>query len=514
MEMKNFPRPKLSHSLRITAFVAAGLLTLTSVVSSASASSSCAPVPALDNAHLVKNSTLNDGVKALAWQWPAGYEAKQASLSAYGTKVSVATGNLRNIDLGVLHWNIPQTQNLKTLSASSEKAIASLNGDYFDGSGPWNAMVEDGQMLYSPPGDTGVLGMTRHLIDSRKGFRSTGSVKVGKKKIAITGVNQLRPSSTSVVVYQSNYIHAVTPKGQLTLVLRNGKLDQIYPTGASVPVKFGTIVVQINGRLATVMSKVARFSKSSVILGTQPKYENRIAADTVSPAGSMSSPTTTLAFDSFNFGSLSAVGATLFDENYAEVTKAGKVTIRVLPNAQGQLVIKNVYRKGYVTAVDAGGYIIQANGTAALTALKYRAGDIVTLSRGYQAEGRSQFITAAGRGPRLVQNGKFVWSCASHPGDYRPRSAIGWNQDGQIWFMTSSRGEDADDSGFRLGGSTSDQMGRWLMSLGATDVVLLDGGGSTTMHIKDPETDWQRFDLPDSAWIRALANAFSLERKY
>jgi hypothetical protein len=66
----------------------------------------------------------------------------------------------------------------------------------------------------------------------------------------------------------------------------------------------------------------------------------------------------------------------------------------------------------------------------------------------------------------------------------------------------------------RQGGSTSDQMGHWLQSLGATEVVLLDGGGSTTMQIRHPESGWQRFDLPDSAWYRGLANGFTLESKY
>jgi hypothetical protein len=80
--------------------------------------------------------------------------------------------------------------------------------------------------------------------------------------------------------------------------------------------------------------------------------------------------------------------------------------------------------------------------------------------------------------------------------------------------MASSRGQDAADMGMRQGGSTADQMARWLMSLGATDAVLLDGGGSTTMEINDPDSNWQRFDLPDSAWYRSLSNAFSIEANY
>ena len=79
--------------------------------------------------------------------------------------------------------------------------------------------------------------------------------------------------------------------------------------------------------------------------------------------------------------------------------------------------------------------------------------------------------------------------------------------------MTSSRGYDAYDFGYRQGGSTSSQMAMWLMSLGATDAVLLDGVGSTTMQINKPDIGWQRFDLPDGSWWRELANAFSIDKK-
>jgi len=83
-----------------------------------------------------------------------------------------------------------------------------------------------------------------------------------------------------------------------------------------------------------------------------------------------------------------------------------------------------------------------------------------------------------------------------------------------VWLITSSRGENANDNGMRMGGSATDQIGLWLQQLGATDAVLLDGGGSTTMEIKHPEDGWQRFDLPDEAWYRSLANAFAIKSKY
>jgi len=500
----------MGKTTRSIAIASATLLVLAGTVSANAANSGCLSTPALDASHLVETKTLDSGVSAQGWQWSPGSDATDNDLSPLGTRVSVASGNLRNISFGILHWSIPQTQDLRMLSVTGEKAIASLNGDYFDENGPWNAMLEDSRMTYSPPGTTGVVGMIKRTVVPSKGYRGTGTVAISGKKYQVTGVNQLKPGKDSIVVYGQNFVHDVTPKGQVTIVIRSGKISKVYPKGAAVSKRAGT-VVQVRGKYAYIFSKLVLKKAARVSLVPAPKYETRMAADSVAPAGSISSANNTLSIDSYNFGLLSATGATLFDEDYSETTRSGRVTLRITPDAAGKLIVRNVYRQGYFTKVDFGGFIVQANGESATAALRFRAGDVVTISRGYRSSTGANFINAAGRGPRLVENGKFVWICAIHAKDFRPRSAIGWNQDGQVWLIASSRGADAADMGMRQGGSTADQMARWLLSLGATDAVLLDGGGSTTMEIKEPDANWKRFDLPDSAWYRALSNAFSIE---
>ncbi len=399
------------------------------------------------------------------------------------------------------------------LNFSDYATLASINGDYMDNNGPWSAMIEDSSMFYAPPGDSGVVGMVSVKVDPTKGYRATGTVKVGKRNFRITGVNQLNPGASSVVVYKTNFVNDVPPKGEATIVLRGGKLYRFYPKGAAVSKKLGT-VIQLRGFQAAWVKSLVPNSFAQLNLGPTPATETRMAADSVRAIGSISSASTTLNFDSINYGYLSPYGATLFDQNYESTTKSGRVTIRIQPDELGRLVVKNVYRQGYYTKVNSGEYIIQVSSTLASTALKFRAGDVVTIARSYRSAAKSQFINAAGRGPRILQNGKFIWVCSNHANDYRPRSAIGWNQDGQVWLITSSRGENANDNGMRMGGSATDQIGLWLKQLGATDAVLLDGGGSTTMEIKHPEDGWQRFDLPDEAWYRSLANAFAIKSKY
>jgi hypothetical protein len=511
--MKKFERRTKRRAFKLIAFISATTFALAGVLPAAAANSDCISTPTLDKTHQTTEFSLGEGVKARSWQWEPGSDSQKASVSSLGTKVSIVTGNLRHITFGVLHQGIPRSQDLRVLSNSNPKSLGSLNGDYFDSSGPWSAMIEDSQVLYSPPGQTGVVGLSRRKVVDSKGYRSTGTLTIGTRKFNVTGVNQPTPGSTSLVVYRANYVHDVTPKGQTTLVLKAGKVHKVYPTGAAISSKSGT-VIQVKGYLAPIIAKLKAKSTVKISLPPVPEFEDSMSADNVSASGSISSKSNTLIFDAVNYTNLSASGSTLFDTNFSDTTRAGRATLRIVPDVTGKLFVKNVYRYGFPARVDAGGYIVQVSSSSAVsTALRFKAGDEITLSRAFQAQSNHQFVTAAGRGPRIVQGGKLIWICAQHNKEHRPRSAIGWNQDGQVWLMTSSRGYDAFDFGYRQGGSTSSQMAMWLMSLGATDAVLLDGGGSTTMQINKPDIGWQRFDLPDSAWWRELANAFSIDRK-
>jgi len=481
---------------------------------SAQASSyGCRVYPALTANRLVESKALGSGVTAQAWQWwPNNNDSSDAGLSPLGTKVSVVSADLRKVSFGITHAPIPTTLDLRELSYSANRAVATINGDYFDQNGPWNAMVENSQLSYATPGLSGVVGMASVQVNSAKGYRVSGTLKIGSKTYPVTGVNQINPGRESTVVYKSNFVNRITSAGAVTLVIRSGKIFRVYPKGANISVSAG-VIVQVRGASAKALSKVALKTKVFFKLGAIPTYETRMSADTVTSAASISNRNTTLSIEAINFAQTVPTGATLFTDAFNDSTQAGRVTIRVLPELSGRLVVANVYRQGYFTRVDSGGYIVQANGAAATTALKFKAGDVVTISRAFSANNHSSYLSAAGRGPRLLENSKLVWVCQLHNQDFRPRSVIGWNQDGQIWLMTSSRGMDAADLGMREGGSTPDQMAHWLLSLGATDAVLLDGGGSTTMEIKDSDTNWHRFDIPDSAWYRPLANAFVIYAK-
>jgi len=315
-----------------------------------------------------------------------------------------------------------------------------------------------------------------------------------------------------MVVYLPNSYRPVPPKGDATVLIKNGKIYRVYPKGAAINVRTGT-VIQARGAIAKVLGRLKLTTKIKLVLANPPQYETRMAADKIKTVGTIANFATTMFFDAVNYKAVSANGATVFDTSFTRTPTRARTTLRIGKDELGRQVVRNVYTSGAGITAGSGELVVQANGNAATLARRFRAGDLVTVKYTYQAEAKTTFITAAGRGPRLVQNSKFVWICSQHSKEFRPRTAVGWDQDGKVWLITSSRGQDAADFGYRQGGSTADQIGHWLQSLGATDAILLDGGGSTTMVIKNPASSWQRFDIPDSGWYRDLASGYGFLTK-
>ncbi|MEP7157616.1 MAG: phosphodiester glycosidase family protein, partial [Betaproteobacteria bacterium] len=74
-----------------------------------------------------------------------------------------------------------------------------------------------------------------------------------------------------------------------------------------------------------------------------------------------------------------------------------------------------------------------------------------------------------------------------------PRSSVGISADGRTLVMVAIDGRQAtaEESPYRRihsRGATLQEVGELMRSLGASDAINLDGGGSTSMVIKDPHT--------------------------
>lgn len=136
-------------------------------------------------------------------------------------------------------------------------------------------------------------------------------------------------------------------------------------------------------------------------------------------------------------------------------------------------------------AVPTNGFVISLNGKAINDEVKkLKVGDPVKISIGIDEKWQNaQFILGAG--PLLVKDGKvnITMDLSSSFASVRhPRTAVGINErTNQVFFVTV----DGRQTGVSIG-STLKELAEYLISLGATAAINLDGGGSTTMVVRKP----------------------------
>ncbi len=149
--------------------------------------------------------------------------------------------------------------------------------------------------------------------------------------------------------------------------------------------------------------------------------------------------------------------------------------------------ITGTYGKGD-NEIPENGFVISATGTAISKAFDTaKVGDEVTITIGIDEKWQdADFIMAAG--PLLVNNGKVELSMpndASFAASRHPRTAVGIDATGQnVFFVTV----DGRQTGHSLGSNLKD-LGEYMISLGANYAINLDGGGSTTMVVREIGTN-------------------------
>ena len=154
-------------------------------------------------------------------------------------------------------------------------------------------------------------------------------------------------------------------------------------------------------------------------------------------------------------------------------------------------IVERRDRKGS-TAIPADGYVISASGSARDWALaNLRLGARVELKLNLtptEAEMKEQWKQATsiiGAGPQLIKNGRIeITNSAekilpSFVSDLHPRTAIAKLKSGQILLLTVD-GRQPESVGMSL-----NMLADLLIELGAVEAINLDGGGSTTMVIRN-----------------------------
>lgn len=166
-------------------------------------------------------------------------------------------------------------------------------------------------------------------------------------------------------------------------------------------------------------------------------------------------------------------------------------------------VVDRVLEDGSATAIGPNQLVFSVNLAADAGLVekmrKIPAGAAVTLTTQAAAQGWEDVEYAVGALYALVENGAVVPGLAAGAA---PRTAVGQRPDGTVIFYTI----DGRRSGHSIGASMS-QVARRMLELGCETALCLDGGGSTTLSVTDPDK-WtaQTVNRPSDGSERAVTN--------
>lgn len=149
-------------------------------------------------------------------------------------------------------------------------------------------------------------------------------------------------------------------------------------------------------------------------------------------------------------------------------------------------VITQKIGAGQVVTVPENGYIVVMDENTASTNLeKFQIGDAITFTESYNFSFRpdkdiKEVIMGMSAGGEILRNGKAISQGMSiSPNTRQPRTAIGISQDKSklIMMVVDGRGTSV--------GATHNEMAELLLEYGAYDAIHFDGGGSSTMVVRE-----------------------------
>lgn len=139
-------------------------------------------------------------------------------------------------------------------------------------------------------------------------------------------------------------------------------------------------------------------------------------------------------------------------------------------------------------------------GAAALLALE--PGDTVDVSYAPRSD-LEDVVVAVGGNHLLVDDGVQQPFTDTEPA---ARTAIGLSEDGRTMYLVSLDGKQAHSRGMTLG-----EFAELMADLGAYDALNIDGGGSSTLVVRDPGTDDRTVvNSPSDGSERSVANGLAL----
>jgi hypothetical protein len=205
-----------------------------------------------------------------------------------------------------------------------------------------------------------------------------------------------------------------------------------------------------------------------------------------------------------------AIGRSTRAERGREITlepESGSSLLPLRPGRTHKVRVRGV-RDGANGEVAPGTVVLSIGPVLARELPKVTPGTILTISTSTTPDLRGA-KTALSGGPVLIQDGKGyasglrLWRSRDNgsPSARHPRSAVGWNKD--FYFLVQVDGRHR-----RSVGMTLAELSDFMVGLGCTDAMNLDGGGSATFWYKGSVRN-----RPCDGEEREIANSLVVVRK-
>ena len=444
------------------------------------------------------------GVELKTWRFASNI----ANNSVYPTLLAMVRSSGVNTTIKPAMAKVGDSARQKDLALAAG-ALAYVNGNYYDFSTfqPEGPIGINGKYLFTKPGISRAVGLEVRSASASTGISGSGFIKQGSRKIALTGLNLGWLKANSLSAYTSAYSSTALPRNGYAILISNGLVASKNAHGIKNRPSAGTVVVA-SGKAITKLKAFVKSRSVQLVLPTGTYVQPR--RDLVTPNLSLTGTATTIPIQAMNY--LTANGdanLVIYDSHWSGSAPSSPATIALSSSG----AVTSVTTQYFSGSVPSGGYLVKAftaQGLAQLSGIQ--VGTKFAVNLGWSANTGKSYQSLFSYHNLLVSSGANVALCTSGAEVIRPRTAIGWNETGKLIMLTSTMGKHWDDGGYRLGGATLHQMGDWLVALGATGGVGLDGGGSTTMYVKRSGV-YDRIDLPDTEWVRSVPQGIALTNR-
>ena len=470
----------------------------------------CLKTPSLDTSARHKEYPLVGGGVYGTYDWAAG---KTNGGQIWKTRLSYSKSSLAQVRIAPTFAQIGNVGSQKKLAAKLN-SVAYVNGDFFQLRGTnllYSAMVQDREFVYSPSDPTPIVGVVENPANEHTGVQGKSHIKANGKKILTQGLNLQYLAADAIGAYNSIKNTFGLPSVTYVVKASNGVVTSSrYSTDFKPPSTPGDYVFVANGLGADLLRTLKVGDSVEYVKPVKAKTTKFLRTE-ISPAGSVTLPSgESLPIRAINHrGENIKVGVVLFSSKLYPTTS--RLAATVITDLNG--VVTKIYKEGRSLNVGANQLVLQVGSRSAELVRKLKVGAKLKIKNDYKIKKELPLYSAFGNRENLIINSVVTAHCSPSHEDVRPRNAMGWNENGDVWFANTTMGvrNSADVfNRFRLGGSTVHQLAKWLKELGATQAIMLDGGGSTTMFVQTPESDYKRVDLPPSEWIRAVPQGITM----